>query len=358
MKNLGAPPAGGDHGKLKRIFLAVILIAFALRIWGIWFGFPYLYQSDEPNEVLRALRLGMGDFDFSRTAKGGYFYLLFVEYGIFFVVLKLFNVVKGVLDFAYFFVREPWPFYLIGRVTTAVLGTLTVVFTYRLGTRTYGKVVGLAAAGFLAVDQLHVRYSHYATVDVPMTLLVVISILFACRILEDGKRKNYILAGLFTGLAAMTKLPGGLVVLPVFLAHCFTVKREGGGLRAFFLEKRLFLYGAVAALVFLAGNPGFLVHIADNLKGVLRIFADTGTGGGFVDTGELRPPPNRFLYYLDSLADSMGWALFAIAVLGLFYAFLKRRQTDIMFGSFVTVFFLMLALSKHPSSTTRAMSFP
>jgi hypothetical protein len=54
--------------------LLIILGAFALRIWGIDFGLPHIYHTDEWFEVKRALKLGVGVFDFERVAKGGYFY--------------------------------------------------------------------------------------------------------------------------------------------------------------------------------------------------------------------------------------------------------------------------------------------
>ena len=69
--------------KNKQILLLILAVALVLRLWGIWFGLPYLYQVDEGHEVLRAMRLGMGSFDFNRNLKGGYFYLLFFEYAIY-----------------------------------------------------------------------------------------------------------------------------------------------------------------------------------------------------------------------------------------------------------------------------------
>jgi len=339
---------GTRGASVRRTVFLIILIAFVLRVWGIWFGLPYLYQSDEPYEVLRALRLGMGQFDFSRTAKGGYFYLLFLEYGVYFVVLKLLNVVKSSLDFAYLFIREPWSFYLMGRITTAVIGTATVFFTYRLGAKTFGKTAGAAAAAFLAVDMLHVSNSHYATVDVPLAFTVTLSLFFAVRILESPRTGNYLGAALFTGLAAMTKLPGVLVCIPVFLAHFYAVRNGGGKIRDILFGKRFLFYGFLSAVVFLAGNPGFVVEFGKTLSGVLRIFGASGKPLTFVDTGELRPPPNRFLYYLNAFGTSLGWPLFAICVLGFLYAAWKRKKADVLFLSFLSVFFLVLALSKHP----------
>ena len=68
------------------LVLVIVLGAFGLRIWGIQFGLPYLFHNDEGFEVIRALQLGSGEFDFDRVSKGGYFYLLFIEFGFLFVL--------------------------------------------------------------------------------------------------------------------------------------------------------------------------------------------------------------------------------------------------------------------------------
>ena len=63
--------------RVSTILVAIMLLAFGLRIWGIWFGLPYIFHNDEGNEVLRALQLGSGQFNFQRIDKGLYFYFLF-----------------------------------------------------------------------------------------------------------------------------------------------------------------------------------------------------------------------------------------------------------------------------------------
>ncbi|MBK8973382.1 MAG: hypothetical protein IPM37_19225, partial [Hahellaceae bacterium] len=90
-----AAPLIGFLAELKRspllmLLCAIILLGFGLRVWGINFGLPFLYHADEGFEVNRALQLANGSFDFSRVAKGGYFYLLFAEFGFLFVFLKIF----------------------------------------------------------------------------------------------------------------------------------------------------------------------------------------------------------------------------------------------------------------------------
>ena len=161
-----------DRNTLYILLALILATAFGLRIWGIWFGLPFSYRADEYHEVFRALELGSGGFNLERTGKGGYFYVLFVEYGFLFVVLKLAGIVDSAQDFARYFARDMSLFYLLGRATTAVIGTLAVFLAYRLGTRAYSQAAGALAALFLAVDFLSVEHSHFVTVDMPMTVAI------------------------------------------------------------------------------------------------------------------------------------------------------------------------------------------
>ncbi len=73
----------------NRALVLVLGLACLFRLWGTWYGLPYSYYDDEYHEVMRALELGMGGFNFERTGKGGFYFLLFLEYGLYYVSLKL-----------------------------------------------------------------------------------------------------------------------------------------------------------------------------------------------------------------------------------------------------------------------------
>jgi len=115
------------------LLLAVLCLAAFLRLWGIDYGLPHQYLHDENVEVVRALRLGAGQYDwsFDRAQRGGYFYILFLEYGFYFLGLWIAGKVQGAGDFALHFVQNPAPFFFMGRLTTALFGTATVgCFTF------------------------------------------------------------------------------------------------------------------------------------------------------------------------------------------------------------------------------------
>ena len=70
--------------------LGLILIAFSVRFFGIFHDLPFTYYGDEKHFINRAVAFGSGDLNphwFHKPAL--YMYLLFFEYGMYFLVGKL-----------------------------------------------------------------------------------------------------------------------------------------------------------------------------------------------------------------------------------------------------------------------------
>lgn len=328
-------------GKSTQILLLILAVALALRLWGIWFGLPYLYGVDEGHEVFRALRLGMGSFDFSRVGKGGYFYVLFVEYGIYFIILKLTGIVASAKDFAYRFIQDPWSFYLIGRVTTAFVGTFTVFITYIIGKKVYSQRCAVFAALFLAFNYSHAVNSHYIQVDVPMACLSTIALMYALRIATSGKFKDYIWGAFFTGLAIITKLPAVMLLVPVIVAHFFSSRRDPNVIGQFLFGKRIIVGSILCFIVITLGEPGLVLNFKDILIHNLRDLSGTKVSlpQGVVDR------PNLFLFYLKVLKTSMGVPLFVISMLGIGYGVYRRKEQDVILIAFVLCYYFVLSMS-------------
>jgi len=325
--------------------IVIVGVALGLRVWGIWFGLPFLFHDDEGFEVIRALQLGSGEFNFDRIGKGGYFYVLFVEYGLLFVGLKIFGVVESANDFALYFVRDQTVFYLMGRATTAIIGAITVYVVYLIGRMAYSERAAVFAASFLAVNILHADLSHYIVVDIPMVFLATVSLYFAIRLVESGGAKEYWWAALFAACATTTKIPAILLVIPLLFAHFMYIRKNGDGVREFFMSRSLWQAVVVFLGVYLVLTPGMIVNFTTWLPSMIGKFgsaADSVEGEISLNNSGVIAGPNLFIYYLTKLKVGMSGPVFLICMAGVFYGIWSRRSADVILISFgLTVFVVM-----------------
>jgi predicted membrane-bound dolichyl-phosphate-mannose-protein mannosyltransferase len=95
---------------------------------------------------------------------------------------------------------------LAWRLSSILLGTLAIGVFYLLIRRLTGKPwVALFAAFLLSFDNLFFVHSRIATLDIPMTSLMLLGIYFYVT-------KKPVLAGAMLALAALTKINGGLAL--------------------------------------------------------------------------------------------------------------------------------------------------
>jgi hypothetical protein len=277
------------------VLLAILAAALGLRVWSIRHGLPFVYNVDEEQHfVSRAVRFfGGGDLD------PGYFenppgltYLLWVAFAVRYAGQNVRSV----------FHDDPGSVYLTGRMAVAVLGTGVVAATYALGTRLAGdRRAGLVAAGLMAVGFIPVWYSKLALNDMPAVLPATLAVVFALRHLDEGRRRDLLLAGLMAGLAAGTKYTAGAAFLAVIVAGAPRLK-------SLLLASLAAVAGAVLVNPWFVLDPGRILD-AMRSQGDRSSVAKVG--------GSDLPAP---LYYLDSFTWGLGLPAALLAVAGLVLA--------------------------------------
>jgi len=316
----------------------ILLTALYLRLWGGFFGLPHIYHTDEGFEVYRAVRLGMGEYDLTRQGKGGYYYLLFLEYGVYFLLSLITGAVSSVWDFAMEFVRDPSPFWKIGRVTTAVLGTCTVLLVWWQGRRMGGPWSGLLGAWFLALSFRHILYSHYITVDVPMALFAFWSVVMVVEDVEGRQRLNPFLFPIVAAFAVLNKLPAAVLFVPYFLASLMR-----GGIRGDrgLLSRATLLPAIGTGVIYLVANPGFIrPSVLNRLIDIVTGYTILDSSSAFVEHG-----PNLWVFYFSVLRESEGLVLLALALLGIGVGLAARRLGAVLHLAFLLPFFLLIAMT-------------
>jgi hypothetical protein len=287
--------------------LALILVAgFALRVWNIDYGLPFVYSIDEGSHFTsRAVEMFWQDLDpgyYQNPAT--YTYLLYallrVMYGPFGFAFDLpFGNVTDQFD------KDPTQIWIAARTLAAALCMGGVAATYWAARRLWGIREGLVAAAILAFAFLPVAYSRVAVTDVGAMIGMALSLGFAVLAYERGAIRWFLLAGGAAGLAVSFKYTAGLALLPVAVAALARVRVDGWRALA-----GLALAAGLAAVVFVVLNP-YLFTSFDAWWSDLRDQAEVARD---------QPKPGQdssgVSYYLDSLTWGLGWAAAIAALAG------------------------------------------
>ena len=125
--------------------------------------------------------------------------------------------------------RDEVIYMVMGRSISAAFGTATIPLVYAVGTRLAGRVAGLLSAALLACAVIHLRESHFFSVDVSMTFFTVLAWLFALRLAESGRTRDGVAAGLAFGAAILCKYSGAFVLAVIAAAYILSPRRPRTG---------------------------------------------------------------------------------------------------------------------------------
>ncbi len=305
------------------VFLLAVLVGIAVRVYGLGWGLPYHFHSDERVLVFftEALRTAPSAEALTRDHR----FFLYPPLPMYLLV-GLVRLASWAHPLSVTEPRGITEYYLLARAISAGFGSATVGLVYLLGARLYSRPVGALASAFLAVCVLHVRDSHFYTSDVPFAFFVVATALAAAAIAARGGVRSYALAGLGLGAGLATKQTT-LMVLPVVLtAHVVGPSRRRWAPVALALVVGAGSFLALDPFVLLSSGQ-FLAMQRETWELVSGqnqphyTFQFTGTTIGY--------------WFSNLLYFGMGPLLEAAAVLGVLWAALQRKAGDLLLLSFV-----------------------
>ena len=328
----------------------VVAVALGLRLLGLRYGLPAVYNPDEVAIMSRALAFAKGDLNpHNFLYPTLYFYVLFAWEGLTAVAAVATRAVDSFGAFQREFFVDPTRVYVAGRLLTALLGTATVVATFALGRRLGGPVAGLAAAVAVAVSPLHVRDSHYVKHDVPVTLLIVLAYLAYDRLwrvfptrtgtFEQVRDTEVIWSGVITGLAFSTHYYSIFLAIPLAWS---AARRAAGPSEA---VRRVAIAAAAAAVVFFVCSPFILVEPGTALRDIQanrQIVVDRAVGSlGYGAT--------LARYAVMVALDTVGWPFVVAAAIGTLLMIREDMRRAAWFFAFPLPFFLFIA-GTYPAS--------
>lgn len=312
--------------------LLILALAFALRIWGIQFGLPNVWcRPDEGVLVSKAMAMGTGDMNPHHFLYPSLsYYFLAALYGAYFVVGRVTGLFGSVSDFEQAYFVDASSFYLLGRIVVALLGAASVLAVHRIASRIESARAGLVAAFFLAIAFLHVRDSHFLTVDVPSTFLALISCAWLLTYLANSTLRSLLFCATFLGLATSTKyniaLFGFWPLLAPWLARARPRGRYGRG-------RHSLLAAVVMGTAFVAASPFIALDFSTFWRDLSYQRSHFHEGHG-IDLG------NDWTYHLTfTLFHGLGWPLLAMALIGCAILGIRRRPADVLLLAAILVYF-------------------
>ena len=315
------------------VVTGILLLAVAVRLWGIRYGLPWLfYFHDEPQIVLRALRFGTGDLNPHFFIWPGtlLLYLAFASYAGLFAVGRLVGWWAGKEAFVAAYFRDPTAFYLLPRLQSVAFGVWTVWLAWGFGAEAYSVPVGLAAALGLAVNALHAHYSHLAHPVTAMTAFTVLGLWACWRVAAGGSPRALYLAALALGLGTLTQYHAALLAAPAAVAVLYRVADARGAERS-----RWLLHGVLAALtavaIFIVLSP-YVVLDSSSFRRDLTWIATWITTKGESHAGGSRPGLLAGLaaYWGGCLRPTLHLPLALAAGAGVLLALVRRTRADVL----------------------------
>ncbi len=320
--------------------VVIVVLALALRLAGLRYGLPAVYNPDEVAIMARALAFAKGSLNpHNFLYPTFYFYVLFAWVGVYLAFVYLSGRVGSIGELQRLYFTDPTGLYTAGRALGAVAGAATTVLVYRLTTRLASRRAGIAAALFLAVAPLAVLDGHYVKHDVFATLLVVLAYI-ACGHVWPGRPgrnagdRDVIVAGAACGAAFSTHYYCVFLALP--LAWSIVQGRRADGWRR--VVRALGLAGLCAALVFVALSPFLAVEPLAAWRDITAnraIVVDRAVAAGAF------APALRYVEILGR--ESIGVPVIALSVIGVVWMLIAAPGRAILLLAFPLPFFAFIS---------------
>jgi len=205
---------------LPSLVWVIVTIAVCLRIAGIGYGLPLLYNGDEHTWIMRAHNMA-----FVPQPNPGWYgapaSTLFYPLSILFAIYGAIVTVISWFDSSYTpdLHREAQAFYYIARTFTVLTGAAILLPVYAILTKL--KVSLLWSAFALLVITVTPRMLDFAIItrmDSLQAFFILLCLLYVMKGIESLKPRDFVISGIFVGLAATSKYPGVVVSGTIFIA--------------------------------------------------------------------------------------------------------------------------------------------
>ncbi len=296
----------------KLLLAALLCAAFLLRTAGLRSGLPSetgrlaTFHPDESITFYSLERMRPAELDFFPGDSLYWGTFLVYAQGALAKALQLTGAVKlGGRDYLLSHLGEVDKLYISGRLLSALFATGSVLALFFIARRLLGARGAFFAAAFFSFFYVNAWMASILKPDGIMLFWGLLAFNASLDIIERGRLRDYLLAGAFVGLSAVSKYTGAVFALPV----AFAWAARAGGPRAAARTFPLALASAfAAAAAYLAVNPYLLLRFRDVLPYISEV-----SGKGAWPADPLSGYAEYLVYLLPAAA---GWPLLVFSAAG------------------------------------------
>ena len=226
---------------------ALLIVALALRLYGIDWDQGHGFHPDERSFYLRAddmfrvltkspghetwlaqwpeMRIGLPNLETALSAEHSPLNPHWFPLGsaLIYVLVLIRSVAEPFTDWGAMDMR------FAGRTLAALADTASVALIFFIGRRMYGTWTGLLAAALTTFAVIHIQHAHFYRPE-PFTVLTSLAALWAMlRFLDTRRTRDAALLGLMVGLAMAPKVSVAPILAPLALVFLWAWKDRSGG---------------------------------------------------------------------------------------------------------------------------------
>ena len=245
------------------------------------------------------------------------------------------GIVRVTPDITYYFThpRDIAGLFAAPKAMSGILETLAIPLIFMLARMLFGAPAGITAAVLLAAIPSVSVEAHSLKPFILFFPLMISALIFSKRILDKGTARDYLLAGIFSGLSAGTMIFTGAVGLSALCAHFLSFRNnESFNERLTDVKLAYLILGGLAA--FFAANPYWLIAFKE-------------VRGDFAFLSRVAPfdfsPGNIVYHLLVEFPKAFGLPVYLAGLCGMALALKERKDEDkLLFCFFVPVYFCIV----------------
>jgi len=317
----------------------LLLVAFLIRVWGVNYDLPYIYHPDEPGYIAISQNIfKTGDLNphfFNYPSL--FFYinaLAYIPYYLFGKIVGVFRTPNDILPpislaMGVTIAQMPTTV-LLGRIITISFGVGAAGLVYLIGKQITGRVmVGTLASLMVTISPTTVWHSRLITPDTFVTFFALAAFLTSILIYQQGRTWQYAIAGICVGLTASSKYNGGLIVLPLVLAHFL---RYG---KAAFKQPKLYLALLLCGVGFTLTTPYAVLDSTKFLTDLRFEITHYSTGHAGMEGDTLE-------WYLNYMWQT-GGGIYLLSILGVLFGIIERPKEIGLLAIFPLIYFAFIS---------------